>query len=144
MSGVEPASVRLPAASGLCRRDAMKIVVGAASVLAQGVGSAQAQNFSANAIQSTLGEGQSFSQTTVADLARLLAKKPFAAPPTDLPDPFANLNYEQYIGIRAQPSAVLWSGEGRGFTVEPLHRGFAFTSAVTLYLVEDGTVRRVS
>ncbi len=77
-------------------------------------------------------------------MARILSKKAYNPPPTDLPDPFGNLNYEQYIGIRAKPEATLWNLEGRGFTVEPLHRGYAFQSAVSLYVVEDGVVRRVS
>lgn len=144
MSGVDPVLRPASPAEGPCRRTAMKLVAGAAALLSQGAGAALAQNFTANAIQSSLGEGQPFNQATVIDLARLISRKPYAAPPTDLPDPFANLSYEQYIGIRAQPSAVLWNGESRGFTVEPLHRGFAFTSAVTLYMVEDGTVRRVA
>jgi hypothetical protein len=37
-----------------------------------------------------------------------LAKKPYAAPAADLPDAFKNLTYEQYIGVRAQPTALLW------------------------------------
>jgi glucans biosynthesis protein len=89
-------------------------------------------------------EGQKFSAAAVIDYARALAKKPFAAPSADLPDPFGNLSYEQYVAIRALPAAVLWDNEQRGFTVEPLHRGFAFQAPVTLYVVEDETVRRVS
>ena len=73
-----------------------------------------------------------------------MSRKPYNAPATELPDPFNGLTYEQYIGIRALPNAVIWSGEGRGFTIEPLHRGYAFQSTVTLYLVEDGSVRRVA
>lgn len=121
------------------------------SLLAWGLGAgalaaaspALGQNFVAQALQSALGEGQRFTATTLADLARLLSKRAYQAPSSDLPEPFNALNYEQYIGIRAQPGAVLWNNEGRGFTVEPLHRGFAFGSAVSLYVVEDGIVRRV-
>jgi glucans biosynthesis protein len=136
------ASTRNPA--GLHRRDALKVVAGAGLALSQTLEPAAAQSFAANAIQGTLGEGLAFSPATVVDLARLLSRKPYNAPASDLPDPFNGLTYEQYIGIRAQPNAIIWSGEGRGFTVEPLHRGYAFMSAVTLYVVEDGTVRRIS
>ena len=56
---------------------------------------------------------------------------------------FGNLNQEQYSAIRyTQPP--IWSTEGRGISVEPLHRGFVFTDAVDLFVVEDGAVRRVA
>lgn len=127
------------------RIDRRTVLAGLAAVPALLNGAqAQAQSFTATAIQSALGEGQRFTPATLQDLARLLAKKPYVAPSVELPDPFNNLNYEQYISIRAQPNAVLWANEGRGFTIEPLHRGYAFMSAVSLYAVEDGLVRRLS
>lgn len=104
---------------------------------------ASAQTFLAKAVTDVLGDGQKFSPGTVADLARYLAKKSYAAPPSDLPDPFNGLNYEQYIGIRAQPQAVLWGSDGLNFSVEPLHRGYAFQPPVALFAVEDGVVRRL-
>ncbi|WP_406858389.1 glucan biosynthesis protein [Alsobacter sp. KACC 23698] len=141
MSSENPPTSPAKAARPFDRRSVLTLGVGAGLMAA--AGPAQAQNFAAQALQSTLGEGQRFSPTTLVDLARLLSKRAYTPPPSDLPDPFANLNYEQYIGIRAQPSATLWNMEGRGFTVEPLHRGFAFQNAVSLFIVEDGAVRRV-
>ncbi|MHB2166169.1 OpgD/OpgG family glucan biosynthesis protein [Alsobacter sp. R-9] len=128
---------------GIDRRSFLAGGASAAVALAA-AGPAAAQSFAQTAIQSALGEGTSFTPGTVVELARLLSKKAYNAPATDLPDPFNGLNYEQYIGIRALPATVLWQQEGRGFTVEPLHRGYAFQSAVSLFVVEDGTVRRVS
>ncbi|GJD49985.1 Glucans biosynthesis protein G [Methylobacterium crusticola] len=90
------------------------------------------------------GDGERFDPARVVDLARALAKKPYAAPSNALPDPFGALSYEQYVAIRALPPALIWAGEGRGFVVEPLHRGFLFTNPVTLHVVEDGVVRRVA
>jgi glucans biosynthesis protein len=52
--------------------------------------------------------------------------------------------YDQYVGIKALPNATVWAGENRGFTVEPLHRGFVFNTPVTLFTVEDGIVRRLA
>jgi glucans biosynthesis protein len=94
-------------------------------------------------IQGTLGEGQRFNPAAVVDIARALARRPYSPPPNDLPEMFAGLNYEQYIAIKAQPSARIWEGEARGFVVEPLPRGFVFTTGVTLFTVEDGVIRRV-
>jgi glucans biosynthesis protein len=93
-------------------------------------------------IYARMGDNQRFDPAVVVDLARQLARKPFVPPPNDLPDFFSNLTYEQYVAIKSRQPAI-WSSEGRGIAVEPLHRGFVFTNAVDLYLVEDGAVRRV-
>jgi glucans biosynthesis protein len=105
---------------------------------------AAAQNTTPQAIiQQVLGDGQRFEPSMVIDVARQLAKRPFQAPPGDLPDPFGNLTYEQYIAIRSAPGSTIWA-DGRGISVEPLHRGFVFTNQVGLFLVEDGAVRRLA
>ncbi|WP_244470367.1 glucan biosynthesis protein [Microvirga vignae] len=92
-------------------------------------------------IASRMGDGQRFDSATLTDIARQLSKKPFVQPPNDLPDVFSNLNYDQYVSIKSlQPP--IWSMEGRGIALEPLHRGFVFANAVDLFLVEDGAVRR--
>ena len=139
-----PSAPSDPAAvpSSLDRRALLRLAA-AAAASAVGSSSASAQTFATTAIQSALGEGQRFSSTTLIELARVLSRRPYTPPGSDLPDPFGALTYEQYIGIRATPAAVLWNFEGRGFTVEPLHRGFAFRDAVSLFVVEDGAVRRV-
>lgn len=94
-------------------------------------------------IQGALGEGQRFTPTAVVELARALSRRAFAPPPSDVPEPFAGLTYERYVSIKALPAGRIWDGEGRGFVAEPLPRGFVFTSAVTLFTVEDGQVRRL-
>ncbi|MGO4705308.1 glucan biosynthesis protein [Microvirga sp. 2MCAF38] len=105
---------------------------------------AVAQNQTPQAfIQARLGDGQRFDATAVIDIARQLAKKPFVAPPNDLPDAFSNLTYDQYIAIKTKQPFQIWAGDSRGIIVEPLHRGFVFTNAVDLYLIEDGASRRV-
>ncbi|WP_230532651.1 glucan biosynthesis protein [Microvirga roseola] len=101
----------------------------------------RAQTPQAN-IHGRMGDKQRFDPSVVTDIARQLATKPFVPPPNDLPAAFANLNYDQYISIRSLQNPI-WRSEGRGIAVEPLHRGFVFTNAVDLYLVEDGTIRRV-
>lgn len=94
-------------------------------------------------LQAAMGNGQRFDPIVVTDLARQLSRKPFVPVPGDLPDVFSNLNYEQYSTIRpTQPP--IWSSEGRGIAVDPLHRGFVFNNPVDLFLVEDGVVRRLA
>lgn len=104
---------------------------------------AQAQTPQA-VIQLSLGDSQRFDPAAVTEVARQLSRKPFAAPPNDLPDVFSNLNAEQYFGIKPLQPASIWGSDGRDIAVEPLHRGFLFTNQVTLFLVEDNIVRRVA
>src|SRR5215218_5532835 len=116
-----------------------------ASALALAPSYARAQNAQSPQalIQLGMGDGQRFDPALILDIARQLARRPFVPPSNDLPDVFASLNYEQYVGIKALPGAHLW-GDGRGISVEPLHRGFVFTNPVSLFLVETGLVRRVA
>jgi glucans biosynthesis protein len=78
----------------------------------------------------------------VVAIARDMAQKPYRPPPTDLPDPFANLTYEQYVSIRSKPGAAIWAADNTGFAIEPLHRGHIFSSLMYIYLVENGMARR--
>jgi glucans biosynthesis protein len=129
------------------RRDAVGLLGTGLASLALGPDAALAQTPPPGSpqalIQGTLGEGQRFNGGGVVDIARALARRPFAAPPNDLPEIFGGLNYEQYIAIKPQPAARIWEGEGRGFVAEPIPRGFVFTTPVTLFTVEDGIIRRV-
>ena len=84
-----------------------------------------------------------FSAAQVAAAARELAKKPFAAPSSDLPAPFAKLAYEQYVAIKTKPQTAVWAAETVGFALEPLHRGFLFSAPMVLNLVEAGQARRL-
>jgi glucans biosynthesis protein len=122
------------------RRDVLKAAL---TALAAGVsptrGIAQPTSASAPAPASA-----PFTRDVVVELAGALAKRPYAAPANDLREPFANLSYEQYVGVRTKPDAAVWSGENRGFSIEPLHRGFIFTTAVELYVVEDQIARRIA
>lgn len=135
---------RNPPEPGLLRRDVLGLLGGAvvgASALSTPTA---AQSPTPALVQASLGEGQAFEPAAVVDLARSLARRPYAPVPNDLPEALSNLNYEQYVGIKALPSALIWAGESRGFVVEPLHRGFVFSNPVMLFVVEDGRVRRVA
>lgn len=106
---------------------------------------ALAQSNWAAVVQSVVAEGQPFDPALVVETARILARKPLVpVVATDLPDGYNNLTFEQYSGIRAVPGSLLWAGENRGFTVEPLHRGYVFSRPVGLFTVEEGIVRRVA
>ncbi|WP_424361704.1 glucan biosynthesis protein [Methylocystis parvus] len=85
-----------------------------------------------------------FSRDMIVELARALAAKPYAPPPAELPAPFANLTYEQFVGIKTKPGSAIWAGENKGFSVEPLHRGNIFTTAVDLFVIENGAATRIA
>lgn len=131
-----------PSLDGVSRRAVLALT--SAFALGGAMARAQAQPAVQAVIQAHLGDGQRFEPGLVVEIARALAKRPFAPPPSDLPDVFTNLSYEAYIGIKALPGAMLWEGENRGFTAVALHRGFVFSNPVTLFAVEDGVVRRVA
>lgn len=84
-----------------------------------------------------------FGPGIITDRARALAKAAYKAPPTDLAAPFADLNYEQYVGIRLKPEAMIWAHDNIGFAIEPLSRGFIFSAPVLVNLVEDNTIKPV-
>jgi glucans biosynthesis protein len=85
-----------------------------------------------------------FSGSAVADAARALASKPFVAPNIDLPSPFASLSYDAYVAIHATPDSLIWANDPSGFVIEPLHRGFVFTTPMQINLVESGMARRLN
>jgi periplasmic glucans biosynthesis protein len=84
-----------------------------------------------------------FSHATVVRMARELARQPYQAP-ASIPQPFADLNYDQYRDIRFNRNASLWLGEDRGFSIEFLHAGFIFKAPIEVNVVEGGTARPIT
>jgi glucans biosynthesis protein len=84
-----------------------------------------------------------FSAAEVQKQARALAAEKFVRPKNDLPRQLQDLGYDQYRDIRFKRDQALWTSEKLPFLVELLHRGFIFKEPVTLYVVADGTARRV-
>ena len=102
-----------------------------------------------NPVSSALADDQAprsgpFSHASVIDLAKNLAAKSYSAPSTDLPSPFSALSREAFGAIKAKPEGLIWNDKSSGFVIEPLHRGFVYTSAMQINLVENGTARRLS
>ncbi|KFC70317.1 Glucans biosynthesis protein G precursor [Bosea sp. LC85] len=96
-------------------------------------------------VQSVIAEGQRFDAALVVEAARMLSRRPMVpVAANDLPEGYSTLPFDQFSGIRAQPGGLIWAGENRGFTIEPLHRGYVFSAPVSLFTVEDEVVRRVA
>ncbi len=129
------------------RRDVLKAGLGA---IAAGIAPAArsfAQSFAqggSQGPQAPAAEPHPFSRDMVVELARALAAKPYAPPSTELREPFANLSYDQFVGIKTKPGAAIWCTEKKGFSIEPLHRGHIFAAAVDIYLVENGAAARLA
>ncbi|MGO8739186.1 glucan biosynthesis protein [Rhodoblastus sp.] len=85
-----------------------------------------------------------FNHSAVVDLAKSLAAKSFSAPSTDLPSPLSELSREAFEAIKTKPEGLIWNDKTSGFVIEPLHRGFVYNSPMQIFLVENGTARRLA
>jgi periplasmic glucans biosynthesis protein len=91
-----------------------------------------------------LGQPVSFSADIVLKMAVELASKPFKEPEaTPLPSVFSGLTFDQYAAIRRVPGAAIWSSQKLGFSLEPLHRGFVYTTPIGINIVENGMAQKV-
>jgi glucans biosynthesis protein len=128
------------------RREVLKLALGG---IAFGRGAALPAMIAAPALAQSpppgfaLADPAPFDPAMVADAARALSKQPFKAAPADVPEAFKNLNYEQYVAIRLRPGAAIWAFDNVGFALEPLHRGFIFSTPMQINLVSDGQARRI-
>ncbi len=84
-----------------------------------------------------------FDGSTVRNLARALAGRPFRAPDTRLPSAVAHLDFDAYRGIRYRKDRALWTGQHGRFTAEFLPRGFLFAEEVRMFQVADGQATAV-
>ncbi|PWB90784.1 glucan biosynthesis protein D [Methylocystis sp. MitZ-2018] len=123
------------------RRDVLKAGLGA--IAAGIVPPPSSAGTASQAAPPTVRKPAPFSRDMVVELARALAAKPYTPPRTDLPEPFANLSYEQFVGIKTKPDAAIWRHDNTGFSIEPLHRGHIFAAAVDIYVVENGAAARL-
>jgi periplasmic glucans biosynthesis protein len=129
------------------RRDVLKMGLG--GMAAGFAGSVRPADFAGAAFAQSPPAAFSLSDPTlfqtgdVTNAARALSKEPYKPVPTDLPDPFRSLSYDQYGAIRGKPEATLWANETLGFALEPLHRRFTFSSPVQINIVLQGQARRI-
>ncbi|HME86164.1 MAG TPA: glucan biosynthesis protein [Roseiarcus sp.] len=123
--------------AGPQRREFLGLALGGALAAAgsrSGVGSAAAE---------PLGQPVPFAADTVLKAAAQLAAAPFKAPDAPLPSLFSGLNFDQYASIRRVPGSAIWADDKVGFSLEPLHRGFVYTTPIAINIVENGLSQRV-
>lgn len=79
-----------------------------------------------------------FSEDTVRDMARNLARAAYSPPPQSLPAPLSSLSFEQYRGITYNEDKALWRGQNLAFEVEFFPRGFLYRPRIEMHEVVDG------
>jgi periplasmic glucans biosynthesis protein len=85
-----------------------------------------------------------FDASTVRQLARDTAAKPFKAPDNKLPDNLKDLDYDHYRAIRFSPEHALWRGEKLPFEVQFFHRGFFYANRIDIFQVAGGQATRIA
>ncbi len=123
------------------RRDVLKLGAGftAALFLARhAVGAAGAEPQAL-----PLGESAPFSEDALIELARRLAKSPYAPPPDAVPAAYKGLNYDQYRAIRFRKDLALWAHDGLGYTAEFFSAGYIYAYPVQIFAVDGGRAAEV-
>ncbi|MEC9344783.1 MAG: glucan biosynthesis protein [Pseudomonadota bacterium] len=89
------------------------------------------------------GNGVPFSREAVIEEARRRAARPFEPLPRPHADIVSRLDYEAVWQIQNRFGERLWSGENRGFSVEPLFRNQINPDEVLVHEVHDGMADRL-
>jgi periplasmic glucans biosynthesis protein len=84
-----------------------------------------------------------FTPAFVHDLAEQLCAETFAAPEKAAAQAFRHLSYDQYRDIRFRSDQAVWHGERLDVEVQLLSMGWLYDVPVEIWLVEDGTAKRL-
>ncbi len=86
--------------------------------------------------------GEPFDFQLVIDRARAAAGAPFQRPQIELSEPFANLRYDQFRGIRFRDEKRLFT-DGQGFQMDLMPPGFYYVDRVAVNVVSEGLSRPI-
>ncbi|PSL19066.1 glucan biosynthesis protein [Shimia abyssi] len=90
-----------------------------------------------------LGEGTPFSRQNVVDLARKLAGKSYALPPS-VPQQWLDISYDDYVSIWFNGKHAVWnSEENTPLRLDMFAPGLYFKYPIQIAVVEDGQAREV-
>ncbi len=84
--------------------------------------------------------GAPFDFSTVVERARAAAAGPFVRPAIALSEPFADLKYDQFRGIRFRDSERLFT-DGQGFQMDLMPPGFYYADKIEVNIVSGGMTR---
>jgi glucans biosynthesis protein len=77
----------------------------------------------------------------ISQRAADLSRTDYVAPASDLPAPFADLDYDGYRKLRPLPEVTVWGETGNPFGVQLLPRGSLYLDPISVHLVgRDGDV----
>ena len=105
-----------------------------------GLFGAQLPSLLATAARAQETPAEPFSFETVIARARAAAEVGFQRPTVDLSEPFADLTYDQFRGIRFRDLERLFS-DGGGFQMDLMPPGFYYTDKIEVNVVEGGMTR---
>lgn len=86
------------------------------------------------------GAGEPFSFDTVIARARAAASAPYLRPEIALSEPFADLTYDQFRGIRFRDDERLFT-DGGGFQMDLMPPGFYYVDKIQVNIVSGGMTR---
>lgn len=82
----------------------------------------------------------SFSLSNVEKLAASLAKEPYQASDSHLPEDLANLDYDHYNDIHYKTDKNIWKNDDVPFELQLFHRGYLFKDKVLINIIDHGKV----
>lgn len=113
---------------------------------AAGTAGLAASGFSGDALAAdglTYGTAEPFSFDALKARVREMAARPYAAPPTPLPDVLQRIDYDAHGKIRFKTERALWAdGPGR-YPVTFFHLGRYFQKPVRMHVVAGGSAREI-
>ncbi len=85
-----------------------------------------------------------FTENTVTELARQLAKSPYRPPEDTIPQSYKDLDYDRYRAIRFRKNLALWRGDNLGFTAELFSAGYIYRTPVKVFVVEGSQASEIA
>ncbi|WP_116132182.1 glucan biosynthesis protein [Tropicimonas sp. IMCC34043] len=89
------------------------------------------------------GPAEPFSYGILTEMARALAREPFAAMPVPDAAVIEQIDYDRHNQVRFRKEATLWADQGDVSPVQFFFPGRYFPEPVHIYTVEDGQAREV-
>lgn len=84
-----------------------------------------------------------FSLDDVTARAKKLAEQPYAAPVSNLPPVFAQMQFADYIKIQPKLDHLAWNDQGTPFRLGFYHQGMQFSSPVRISEIAGGKVQEI-
>ncbi len=88
-------------------------------------------------------QAHAFSLDDVTTRAKKLADQPYAAPVSNLPPAFAQMQFADYIKIQPKIDHVEWKDQGTPFKLGFYHQGMQFSSPVRISEIVDSRVQEI-